>query len=171
VSAADADLHLELHARMELGEAAERRGQRAAGDLLDHAETRGARQPRRRQAMTSRFLELQQATRVAKQHLAIIGQRDTARCPSEQGPLGLELKPLDLLAHRRLRQVEPISGAVEPAAIGDGNEGAQQFEIQHAIDPFSINRTIISVVNNGRLPSALRTAKETHHIRHITTRR
>ena len=41
---ADADLHLELHARMERGEAAERRRQRAAGDLLDHAKThsRGA---------------------------------------------------------------------------------------------------------------------------------
>src|ERR1700721_2544341 len=66
---ADADLPPELHARMELGEAAERRRQRAAGDLLDHTETRRARQPRRRQAMTGRFLKLQQATRVAEQHV------------------------------------------------------------------------------------------------------
>jgi len=42
--------------------------------------------------MTGRFLRLQQATRVAEQHLAIVGQRDTARCPTEQGPLGLEFK-------------------------------------------------------------------------------
>jgi len=42
---------------------------------------------------------------------------DTARCPPEQGPFGLELKPLDLLAHRRLRQVEPLRGTVETAAI------------------------------------------------------
>src|SRR5205823_1749540 len=82
---ADADLYLELHARMELGEAAERRRQRAAGDFLDHAEPRRARQPRRRQAMTGRFLELQQTTRVAQQHLAIVGQCDTPRCPPEQG--------------------------------------------------------------------------------------
>jgi hypothetical protein len=39
---ADADLHLELHTRMELGEAAECRRQRAAGDLLDHTETHRA---------------------------------------------------------------------------------------------------------------------------------
>jgi hypothetical protein len=59
----------------------------------------------------------------------------------EQGPFGLELKPLDLLAHCRLRQVEPLRGAVETAAIGHGNEGAQKLEIQHMIDP--IFRSII----------------------------
>jgi hypothetical protein len=79
--------------------------------------------------MTGRFLKLQQAARIAEQHLAIVGQRDTARCSPEQGPFGLELKPLDLLAHRRLRQVEPLGGAVETAAIGHGNKGAQQLEI------------------------------------------
>jgi hypothetical protein len=47
--------------------------------------------------MTGRFLKLQQATRVAEQHLARVGQCDIARCPPEQGPFGLELKPLDLL--------------------------------------------------------------------------
>jgi hypothetical protein len=83
----------------------------------------------------------QAATRIAEQHLAIVGQRDAARCPPEQGPFGLELKPLDLLAHRRLRQVEPLRGAVETAAIGHGNKGAQQLEIEHAIDP--ILRSII----------------------------
>jgi hypothetical protein len=57
--------------------------------------------------MTGRFLKLQQATRVAEQHLAIV---DTARCPPEQGPFGLELKPLNLLAQRRLRQVEALGG-------------------------------------------------------------
>jgi hypothetical protein len=45
------------------------------------------------------------------------------------------------LADARLRQVEPLRGAVETAAIGDGHEGAQQFEIQHMIDP--ILRSII----------------------------
>jgi hypothetical protein len=126
---------------MELGEAAERRRERTAGDLLDHAETCRAGQPRRRQAMTCRFLKLQQATRVAEQHFAIVGQRDATRCPPEQGPFGFELEPLDLLAYRRLGQVEPLRGAVETAAIGDGNEGAQQFEVQHPIDP--VCRSII----------------------------
>jgi hypothetical protein len=41
-------------------------------------------------------------------------------------------------SHGRLadgrRQVEPLRGAVETAAIGHGNKGTQQLEIQHAID-------------------------------------
>jgi hypothetical protein len=44
---------------------------------------------------------LQQATRVAEQHLAIVGQVDAARCPPGSRPPGLELKPLDLLAYGR----------------------------------------------------------------------
>src|SRR6202022_1308027 len=119
---ADANLHLEFHARMELGEAAERRRQRAAGDLLGHPKTPPATHLRRREALTVRFLKLQQTTRAAEQHLAIIGQRDAARCPPEQGPFGLELKPLDLLAYRRLRQVEPLPGVVETAAGARGNK-------------------------------------------------
>jgi hypothetical protein len=39
------------------------------------------------------------------------------------------------LADGRLRQIEPLRGAVETAAIGHGNKGMQQFEIQRAIDP------------------------------------
>ena len=39
---ADADLHLKLHTRMQHGETAKRRWQRAAGDFLDHAETHRA---------------------------------------------------------------------------------------------------------------------------------
>jgi hypothetical protein len=53
-------------------------------------------------------------------------------CSPEQGPFGLELKPLDLLAYRRLRQVEPPRGVVETAAVGHGNKGTQQLEFQHA---------------------------------------
>jgi hypothetical protein len=34
-----------------------------------------------------------------------------------------------------LRRIEPLGCPVEPTAIGDGNEGPQQLEIQHAIDP------------------------------------
>jgi hypothetical protein len=81
--------------------------------------------------MTGRFLELQQTTCVAEQHLAIIGQRDTPRCPPEQGPFGLELKPLDLLAHRRLRQVEPLRGAVETAACVPGMSGVLGVEVEN----------------------------------------
>jgi hypothetical protein len=75
---------------------------------------------------------LQQATRVAEQHLAIVGQCDTTRCPPEQRPFGLELQPLDLLAYGRLRQVKPLRCAVETAAIGHGNKRTQQLEFHHS---------------------------------------
>ena len=67
--------------------------------------------------MTGAFLELQQATRVAEQHLPVIRQRDAASRAPEQGTLGLKLKPLDLLTHRRLRQVEPLGCSVKAAAL------------------------------------------------------
>jgi hypothetical protein len=38
-------------------------------------------------------------------------------------------------ADGRLHQVEPLGRTVKAAAIGDGNEGTQQFEIQPSIDP------------------------------------
>jgi hypothetical protein len=57
---------------------------------------------------------LQQAARVAEQHLAIVGQCDTERCSPEQGSFGLELKPLDLLTYRRLRQVECSAARWKP---------------------------------------------------------
>jgi len=56
--------------------------------------------------MTRSLFELQQATGIAEQHLTVVGQRDTAGRAPEQRTFGLELKPLDLLADRRLRQVE-----------------------------------------------------------------
>ena len=95
-----------------------------------------AGQARRRKAMTRRLLELQQATRVAEQHFAIVGQRHAPRRAAKQWAFGLKLETLDLLAYRRLRQVEPFGRAMESAAIGHGNEGAEQLEIQHGIDPF-----------------------------------
>jgi len=46
------------------------------------------------------------------------------------------------LADGRLRQVEPLRGAMEAPAFSHGNKGTQQLEIQRAIDP--ILRSIIS---------------------------
>jgi hypothetical protein len=45
------------------------------------------------------------------------------------------------LADGRLRQVEPLRGAMETAAIGHGNKGAQKLKIQYGIDP--VFRSII----------------------------
>src|SRR3981189_3261007 len=98
-----------------------------------------------------------------------------AKRPSAEGsePPATSSTPLDLRAHRRLGQVEPLRGAVETAAIGHGNEGAQQLEIQHMIDPYLrsiILENIVSIINDDLLPPASRTVKEVHHVRHGTTR-
>jgi hypothetical protein len=48
--------------------------------------------------MTGRFLKLQQAARVAKEHLAVVGQGHRSGRATKKRSLGLELKPFDLLA-------------------------------------------------------------------------
>ena len=78
----------------------------------------------------------------------------SASSPPSKGPEQLLAGRLDVvfarrllgtshgrLAEGRLRQVEPLRGAMETAAIGHRNKGTQQLEIQHAIDP--ILRSII----------------------------
>src|SRR3984957_4056031 len=128
----DADLHLELDVRMESGEATKRRRHRPAGNLRHDAESPPTRQSRRHRAITRGFLELQQTTGVAEEHLAVIGEPDTARRAPEQRTFGLKFEALDLLTYRRLRQVEALGRAVETTAISNCDKGAQQLEIQHA---------------------------------------
>jgi len=86
---------------------------------------------RRCKAAARRFLELQQAAGIAQQHLAIIRQRYRTRIAAEQRPTCLELEALDLLAHRRLREMQPLRRAAEAAALGDRDEGAEQVELEH----------------------------------------
>lgn len=81
--------------------------------------------------MAGRLLELQQTTSVAEQHLAVVGQRDAASRAPEQRAFGFKLQSLDPLADGRLRQVEPFGGTVKTAAIGNGDKGAQQVEVEH----------------------------------------
>jgi hypothetical protein len=72
---------------------------------------------------------LQQATHAAEQHLPVIRQRDAACRAPEQGTLGFELKPLDLLAHCRLRQVEPFGRAVKASPATATNERSNSNSI------------------------------------------
>src|SRR5690242_13075773 len=106
--------------------------------------------------MARRFLELQQTTGITEQHFAVIRERHAARGAAKQRTPRLELETLDLLADGRLRQVEPFGGTMKAAAIGDGNEGPEQFEIQHGIDPYFqsiILLNIVSIINPSHLPS------------------
>jgi hypothetical protein len=97
---ADANLHLELDARMESDEATKRRRQRSAGDLLHHAESHPARKARCGEAITGYFLKLQQTTRITEQHFTVIGEPDTARRAPEQWTLGLDCVKLSRSAAR-----------------------------------------------------------------------
>jgi hypothetical protein len=79
---------------------------------------------------------LQQATRVAEQHLPVIRQRDAACRAPEQGTLGLELEPLDLLAYRRLRRIEPLDRSMEAAAIGTATKARNSSKSSMILIPF-----------------------------------
>jgi hypothetical protein len=81
--------------------------------------------------MARRFLKLQQAARIAQQHLTFVRQRHGPRATEEQRPGRLTLEALDLLAHRGLGEMQPLGRATETAALGDGDEGAQEVEVEH----------------------------------------
>jgi hypothetical protein len=49
--------------------------------------------------MTRRFLKLQQPARVAKEHLAVVGQGHRSGGATKKRSPGLELETFDLLAH------------------------------------------------------------------------
>jgi hypothetical protein len=63
------------------GEPAERGGQRVTRDFLDGAQPHNAGEARRCQAAARRLLKLQQAARIAQQHLTFDRQRDGPRAP------------------------------------------------------------------------------------------
>jgi hypothetical protein len=41
------------------------------------------------------------------------------------------LEPPDLLAHRRLRAMDPLAGAGEAAGVDHRDEAAQEIEVEH----------------------------------------
>jgi len=106
-------------ARMERGEAAERRRQRSAGDLLDHRQRRTVPdKPRRRQTMTGRFPQV--ATGDARRQAASRHRRSVRHCALVRRNKGRSVSSssrlICLTLTRRLGQVEPLRGAMETAA-------------------------------------------------------
>src|SRR5262249_5778743 len=118
----DADGDLEADPGMEPGETTERGRQPAGWHLLHGAEAQRAGAPRAGQPAARRLLELQQAPGVAEEGLPVEGQRNRAGRALEQRPARLNLQTLDLLADRRLREVETLRGAAEPTGLGHGDE-------------------------------------------------
>src|SRR6266403_421264 len=122
------DLDLKLHIRMSACKPTECRRQRTTSNFFDCSKAHGAGKWRRCKAAASRFFQLQQAARVTQEHLAVIGQGHRSGGATKKRSLGLELKTFDLLAHGRLREVQPLRRAVEAPAFSDGNKRTQQLE-------------------------------------------
>ena len=74
-------------------------------------------------------LEPRQPLRVVEQDLARLGELAALGGTVEQPLVQLFLEPLDRLAHRRLRAVQPRGGAREAALGRDGDEYLQLAEV------------------------------------------
>ena len=57
--------------------------------------------------------------------------RHRPRTTAEQRPARLKLEALDLLAHSGLGEMQPLGRATETAALGDGDEGTEEVEVEH----------------------------------------
>jgi hypothetical protein len=73
----------------------------------------------------------QQAARVAEQAVAFFRRQYLALAAVEQAAVQLLLKPQDLLADGRLRQVQMLGRAREVARIDHRDKAAQQDKIDH----------------------------------------
>ena len=79
----------------------------------------------------------EQAARRTEQRFAVVGKGDPPRRPLEQRPPQVGLQPHDLLADRRLSQVEVVRSAAKAAMVGNADEGPEQLEVEHRFDrPF-----------------------------------
>ena len=86
---------------------------------------------RHRLAAPRGFFQLQQATRVTQEHLAVVSQSHCSGGATKKRSLGLELETFDLLAHGRLREVQLFGRAVEAPAFSHGDKRTQQLKFHH----------------------------------------
>jgi hypothetical protein len=71
-----------------------------------------------------------QAFGLAEKTFADPGQFKAAALSLEQAAIERFLEPLDLLAHRPLRQVKAIRGHGHAAVIRDGDEGPHEIDVE-----------------------------------------
>ncbi|MNZ86706.1 hypothetical protein D3C78_1055360 [compost metagenome] len=122
------DLH--LHQRVALGEAREDPRQEAHHVIVRGADAHRTDHVRLAQRGQQFALQLEDAPRVAQQHLALRRQPYLAAVALEQRSLQhVLLQALHLHAHRRLGAVDRLGRAGEAALVGDGDEGAQQLAV------------------------------------------
>ena len=85
----------------------------------------------------------QHGARVAQEGLARRGQLDAAARALEQRAAELGLERANLLAERRLGDVQPRGGTPEVQLLGDGDEIAKLAEF-HDLDPMAV--TLVALI-------------------------
>ncbi|MCY1431689.1 hypothetical protein D9M71_476630 [compost metagenome] len=141
-------MHLHLHQRIGLGEALEDVRQEAHHVVVRRADTHRADHVRLAQGVEHLPMQLEDAPRIAEQHLSLRRQPHLAAVALEQRALQhVVLQTLHLHAHCRLGAVHHFRCAGEAAVIGDRHEGAQQF----GVDAGEVGHSSISEMNRIRM--------------------
>ncbi|OEI70111.1 hypothetical protein Cus16_0735 [Curtobacterium sp. ER1/6] len=67
--------------------------------------------------------------------VAVVGERDPAGVPGDEGAGDRRLEPPDVLRDRRLADAEALTGEREAAGLGDREERAEQDRVEHGGPP------------------------------------
>ncbi|MNP13820.1 hypothetical protein D3C76_1061170 [compost metagenome] len=135
------ELDVQRHLRMRAGEGAQQRRQAMQADVVAGGE---------HQPAADLATEVGQGAAGVVQHIedlvgpwqqgaAGLGQAHLAADPVEQAHAQLAFQRRDTLAHRRLGQVQALSGFGKAAGLGDGEEGVEAGQI-HVRAPGSERR-------------------------------
>jgi predicted MFS family arabinose efflux permease len=118
------------HRELELGRGRPRGVDDACGDrpLADdvHEERTGCAPQLLERSVVGR----EQGSSVHEQALTSGGEGHSTRAPDEQRGADLILQPTDVSAQRLLRHIEPVRRAGEVQLLGDGDERAEQSEVE-----------------------------------------
>ena len=75
--------------------------------------------------------EREDAPRIGEEPFPLLSRDRLLAVPLEQRPPERLFEALDLLAHRRLGPVHPFARPGETAGIDNGDEAAQEIEVEH----------------------------------------
>jgi hypothetical protein len=121
---------LDQHIGVAPDEIADQRGQEGCGVIVGAAEPQHARQAPARQFGQRLIVAAEDFLRPHEQPAALPGQPDAAPAAIEQGMADNVFELPDLHRERRLRPADARGGAAQRARIGDGDESAQQSDVE-----------------------------------------
>ena len=123
-------MHLHLHQRMALREAREDARQKTHHIVIRGADADGANHVRLAQGAEDFAMQVENASGVAQQYLALAVKAHLAAFAFEQAPLHhVIFQAFHLHADCRLGAVQVLGRAGKAAVIGNGYQGAQQFGV------------------------------------------